>query len=354
MSRVRGGDRDGAGARLAAAVPAPALFLGAGVSMYYGAALAVGLFAVAGAVSVGWARLVVAAAVLLLLARPWSLPWTRRGLVAAAAFGVLLGAMNLLFYVAIDHLPLGAAVAVEFIGPVTVAVVTAGAGTAPWRRIVPPLLAAGGVAAISFGEIDWSALEAGSGVGVLFALAAGAAWAGYMVLGRRIAARASAQHAGSGDGADGDGADGDGADGGGVGAVAAAGAVVEVAAAEAAGRSRPTPGPLRTGMASLALGMTTAAILYAVVGAPGAGPLIGSWSALGLVVGVAVLSSVVPYALDQVSMQRLSTSQFALLNALLPATATLVGFVSLRQVPAAAELVGVAAISAAVALATRR
>lgn len=353
MSRVRGGDRDGAGARLAAAVPAPALFLGAGVSMYYGAALAVGLFAVAGAVSVGWARLVVAAAVLLLLARPWSLPWTRRGLVAAAAFGVLLGAMNLLFYVAIDHLPLGAAVAVEFIGPVTVAVVTAGAGTAPWRRIVPPLLAAGGVAAISFGEIDWSALEAGSGVGVLFALAAGAAWAGYMVLGRRIAARASAQHAGSGDGAD-----GDGADGGGVGAAAAAGAVVEVAAAaadaEAAGRSRPTPGPLRTGMASLALGMTTAAILYAVVGAPGAGPLIGSWSALGLVVGVAVLSSVVPYALDQVSMQRLSTSQFALLNALLPATATLVGFVSLRQVPAAAELVGVAAISAAVALATRR
>ncbi|OJX95965.1 MAG: hypothetical protein BGO96_06560 [Micrococcales bacterium 73-15] len=354
---MRGGDRDGAGARLAAAVPAPALFLGAGVSMYYGAALAVGLFAVAGAVSVGWARLVVAAAVLLLLARPWSLPWTRRGLVAAAAFGVLLGAMNLLFYVAIDHLPLGAAVAVEFIGPVTVAVVTAGAGTAPWRRIVPPLLAAGGVAAISFGEIDWSALEAGSGVGVLFALAAGAAWAGYMVLGRRIAARASAQHAGSGDGADGD---GDGADGGGVAAagavveVAAAEAVVEVAAAEAAGRSRPTPGPLRTGMASLALGMTTAAILYAVVGAPGAGPLIGSWSALGLVVGVAVLSSVVPYALDQVSMQRLSTSQFALLNALLPATATLVGFVSLRQVPAAAELVGVAAISAAVALATRR
>ncbi|WP_376783516.1 EamA family transporter, partial [Miniimonas arenae] len=170
-------------------VPAPALFLGAGVSMYYGAALAVGLFATASAVSVGWARLVVAAVVLVALARPWQLTWTRRSLGVAALFGILLGGMNLLFYVAIDHLPLGAAVAIEFTGPVAVAVAS---DRSPWsaRRLLAPLLAAGGVAVISLGEVDWAHLGSGSAVGVLFALAAGAAWAGYMVVGRRIAARA--------------------------------------------------------------------------------------------------------------------------------------------------------------------
>lgn len=330
-------------------VPAPALFLGAGVSMYYGAALAVGLFATASAVSVGWARLVVAAVVLVPLARPWQLTWTRRSLGVAALFGILLGGMNLLFYVAIDHLPLGAAVAIEFTGPVAVAVASDGG---PWsaRRLLAPLLAAGGVAVISLGEVDWAHLGSGSAVGVLFALAAGAAWAGYMVVGRRIAARAGevasvepdtgaavghdvadggapvGDHTGDGDGDTG-------------GAVRARG-------------GQPV-GALRRGMASLALGMVTAAVGYAVVGLPDAAPLVADAHTVALVLGVAVLSSVVPYALDQVAMKRLSTSVFALLNALLPATATLVGFLSLRQLPSVGELLGVVAISAAVALATR-
>lgn len=318
-------------------VPAPALFLGSGVTMYYGAALAVGLFAIAPALSVGWARLVVAAVVLLALARPWRLAWTRGTLGAAAVFGLLLGAMNLLFYVAIDHLPLGAAVAIEFTGPVAVAVVTAGGGWG-WRRLGAPVLAAFGVLAIGSGEVDWSDLGAGSAVGVLFALAAGAAWAGYMVVGRRIAQRAA----------------------GGPAAARVSGGEVADASRTAVGGSggRPDggarPGALRSGMASLALGMTTAALAYAVVGAPVAGALVGEVRTAVVVLLVAVLSSVVPYALDQVAMRRLSTSAFALLNALLPATATLVGFVSLRQLPSVGELVGVAAISVAVALATRR
>lgn len=339
-------------------VPAPALFLGAGVSMYYGAALAVGLFATASAVSVGWARLVVAAVVLVALARPWQLTWTRRSLGVAALFGILLGGMNLLFYVAIDHLPLGAAVAIEFTGPVAVAVAS---DRSPWsaRRLLAPLLAAGGVAVISLGEVDWAHLGSGSAVGVLFALAAGAAWAGYMVVGRRIAARAGevasvepdtgavvghdvadgGAPVGDGDTGDGDHAgygDGDGDTGGAVRA-----------------RGGQPVGALRRGMASLALGMVTAAVGYAVVGLPDAAPLVTDAHTVALVLGVAVLSSVVPYALDQVAMKRLSTSVFALLNALLPATATLVGFLSLRQLPSVGELLGVVAISAAVALATR-
>lgn len=312
MTRAR------AGAGVPAAVPAPVIFLGAGVSMYLGAALAVGLFERAGAVSVGWARLVVAALVLAVLVRPWQLAWTWRSLRAAAVFGLMLGAMNLLFYVAIDHLPLGAAVAIEFTGPVAVAVVTARGGW-DWRRIVAPLLAASGVAAIGLGEVDWAGAGPVSWVGVAFALAAGAAWAGYMVLGRRIAAGGSEP--------DPDAGDDDGAS-----------AAV----------------PLRRGMASLALGMATAGLAYAVVGAPGAGPLVADVGTIGFVVLVAVLSSVVPYALDQVAMRRLSTATFALLNALLPATATIVGFLSLRQVPSGWELGGVVAISVAVALATRR
>lgn len=330
-------------------VPAPALFLGAGVSMYYGAALAVGLFATASAVSVGWARLVVAAVVLVALARPWQLTWTRRSLGVAALFGILLGGMNLLFYVAIDHLPLGAAVAIEFTGPVAVAVAS---DRSPWsaRRLLAPLLAAGGVAVISLGEVDWAHLGSGSAVGVLFALAAGAAWAGYMVVGRRIAARAGEvasvepdtgavvgfDVADGGAPVGGHTGDGDGDTGG---AVRARG-------------GRPV-GALRRGMASLALGMVTAAVGYAVVGLPDAAPLVADARTVALVLGVAVLSSVVPYALDQVAMKRLSTSVFALLNALLPATATLVGFLSLRQLPSVGELLGVVAISAAVALATR-
>ncbi|TNU73137.1 EamA family transporter [Miniimonas arenae] len=321
--------------------------------MYYGAALAVGLFATASAVSVGWARLVVAAVVLVALARPWQLTWTRRSLGVAALFGILLGGMNLLFYVAIDHLPLGAAVAIEFTGPVAVAVAS---DRSPWsaQRLLAPLLAAGGVAVISLGEVDWAHLGSGSAVGVLFALAAGAAWAGYMVVGRRIAARAGevasvepdtgavvgldvadggapvGDHTGDGDHA------GDRETGG-----------------EVRARGGRPVGALRRGMASLALGMVTAAVGYAVVGLPDAAPLVTDAHTVALVLGVAVLSSVVPYALDQVAMKRLSTSVFALLNALLPATATLVGFLSLRQLPSVGELLGVVAISAAVALATR-
>lgn len=284
-------------------VPAPALFLGAGVSMYYGAALAVALFAVAPAMSVGWARLVVAAVVLLVWARPWRRRWSARALGGAALFGLFLGGMNLLFYLAIDRIPLGAAVAVEFTGPVAVAVLADRTGWG-WRRAVAAVLAAGGVAAISAGEVAWSDVGSGGGAGVLLALAAGAAWAGYMVLGRRIAAAA---HLGS-----------------------------------------------NAGLPSLAIGMTTAALAYAVVGVPGSGGLVASWGSVALVAGVAVLSSVVPYALDQVAMRRLSTSAFALLNALLPATAVAVGALALRQIPSPGELAGVGAISVAVALASRR
>lgn len=273
--------------------PAPAIFLASGLSLYLGSALAVGLFAVASATEVGWARMAVAAVVLLLIVRPWRLTWTVPELIGSAVFGLVLGGMNLLFYVAIDYLPLGVAVAIEFTGPVVVAAW----GSRSRRSVFGLVLAVLGVAAISLTGVDWSG-DAIAAIGLLAALAAGAAWAVYMVLGRRIASQ-------------------------------------------------------RDGIASLSIGMTAAALGYAPIGVGGVSGMTASWPLILAVIGVGILSSVLPYTLDQVALTRLSASTFALLTALLPATATLIGLVVLGQLPSLGELAGLVAISVAVALATR-
>ncbi|NCD20528.1 MAG: hypothetical protein EOL89_11245, partial [Actinobacteria bacterium] len=95
------------------------LFILGAVTQYVGAALAVGLFETMPAPTVAWWRIAIAAVVLLAWRRPWRrLPRETWG--AAALFGVVLAAMNVAFYIAIDHIPLGTAVSIEFVGPVTV------------------------------------------------------------------------------------------------------------------------------------------------------------------------------------------------------------------------------------------
>lgn len=281
-------------------MPAPALFVTSGIAQYSGAALAVGLFALAPPHTVGWARALVSAVVLLVLIRPWRTPWTRTTLRQTGIFGVVLVVMNMLFYIAIHYLPLGAAVAIEFAGPVLVAAW----GSRHLRGRIAVLLAAAGVAAISLVGLRWDEVgEAGIGpmlLGLGCAVGAGATWAGYMVLAGRIAA-------------------------------------------------------VRDGQASLAVGTSIAVVVLAPVAAPWAAPLVTSGGGIWLaVLGVGVLSSVIPYVLDQVAIVRLGTSAFALLNALLPATATVVGLVALQQRPTVGEVVGLVAISVAVALASRK
>ena len=284
--------RGGAPGQRAAAVPAPALFMISGVSQYLGAALAVGLFSAMPATTVAWWRVLVAAVLLVLWRRPWRRRWTVRTAAASVLFGVVLAGMNLLFYVAIDHLPLGTAVSLEYLGPVAVAAV-AGRGPRVRVAIVIALL---GVLSISGLGLDWS--DPGTGVGVAAALAAGAAWSVYIVLGRRIAAG-------------------------------------------------------RSGLDSLAVAMAAGALVFAPVAAGSAGEALASPSLLLAVVGVGVLSSFLPYAVDQVALTRLSAPTFALLTALLPATSLLVGLVVLGQVPTLGEALGLVLISVAVALATR-
>src|SRR5687767_1696952 len=109
-------------ARLMGAIPPPALVLLGIVSVQIGAAFAKQLFTIAGAAGTVTLRLVFAAAVLLAIWRP-ALRMDRRTLLVVASFGAVLAAMNLSFYQAIDHIPLGAAVTIEFLGPLAVAVV---------------------------------------------------------------------------------------------------------------------------------------------------------------------------------------------------------------------------------------
>jgi inner membrane transporter RhtA len=264
------------------------LFVVGGVSMYVGAALAVGLFDQLSPTAVAVLRLVGAAVVLITWRRPGWTAWRGRRLVAATAFGVATALMNVAFYEAIARLPLGTAVAIEFCGPVAVAAV---ASRRP-RDVAAVVLAAAGVLLIA--DVRWS----GSPTGVLWAFAAATLWASYIVLGKRVAD--------AGNGVD-----------------------------------------------DLAVGFVMAAVLLSPLllldGPSGLAPLADP-TVLLLALGLGVLSSVVPYVLDQVVLRRVGQARFAVLLALLPATATVVGVVSLAQVPGVLEAVGIATVVAAVAL----
>ena len=265
---------------------APALMLAGGTSMYLGAAIAIDLFDAVSPAGVAWLRIAGAALVLLIVVRPGRAAWQWSRLRLAGVFGLMTAAMNIAFYLALDHLPLGTTVALEFLGPIAVA--AAGSRT---RRDVAALFAAViGVALIV--DVHWS----GSVLGVVLALVAAACWAGYILLGRRVAVR---------------------------------GAGIE--------------------------DLTTGFVVAAIVTSPLAltvGPAVKAgenvWWLILLALGLGVLSTAVPYALDQVVLRSVGPARFAVLLALLPVTAAVVGFIALRQVPALTELLGILAVAGAI------
>ncbi|MGO3796502.1 MAG: EamA family transporter [Pauljensenia sp.] len=279
-------------ARLAERVPAQLFIVASALVQYIGAAIAVGLFAVIEPASVAWWRVTVAAVVLLVWRRPWraSLGWG--DLWRSAVFGLVLTGMNITFYEAIARIPLGVAVSLEFLGPVSAAVLR-GRGVAP--RVAAGL-ALGGVVAI--GGLGLDVRASGVGAGIAWILLAAALWAAYIVLGQRIASR-------------------------------------------------------RSGITNLALGCAVGGLVFAPVLAPGGSAVFSSWHLTAAVVGVGVLSTVLPYSFEALAMSRLSAATFALFTALLPATSALVGAVMLRQVPGMWELAGLVLISVAVWVASR-
>jgi inner membrane transporter RhtA len=265
------------------------LLLGALVAQEFGAAVAAGLFPRAGAAGVVTLRLIFAAAVLGLVCRPRLRGYDRADWAVVAAFGVALAGMNIFFYQAIARIPLGAAVALEVLGPLVLSVVTSRRASS-WLWGV---LALGGV--VLLGRDGFDRL-APAGVG--FALAAAAPWAAYILLSARTGSRFPK------------------ADG-------------------------------------LALAMAFAAVLSLPAGVVDAGSRLLDPGVLGLGAVVAVLSSVLPYTLELQALRRLPPAAFAVLTSLAPAIAAAAGYLVLGQTLTGADVGAIALVVTASAGAVR-
>lgn len=159
------------------AIPPEALFVVSAVSQYVGASIAVGLFERVEPATVAWFRVVGAAIALLVFSRGVGQNWDRRSLAGVAVFGVATAAMNLFFYLAINHIDLGKGVAIEFIGPIAVAAVL----TRTMRNAAALVLTMAGVVTLGGVEIGENT------IGVVYILIASALWAAYILFGSRVA-----------------------------------------------------------------------------------------------------------------------------------------------------------------------
>lgn len=260
--------------------PSAGLVVGAIASVQLGAAIATKLFAEVGPAGAVLLRLLAAAIVLVALWRPRVGARSARELRLACGFGLVLAGMNLAFYEALERIPLGIAVAVEFVGPLGVAV----AGSRRRLDVLWIVLACAGIIALARGRAQ--GLDT---VGLLFALAAGCLWAAYIHVNARL-------------------------------------------------------GRAFEGSTGLALAMVVAALAALPFGlAAGGGALLSPRSLL-LGGAVGVLSSAIPYSLELEALRRIAPALFGVLMSLEPAVAALFGFVLLGQSLDARALAGIALV----------
>ena len=270
-------------------LPPHAYFVGSAVFHYLGPAFAVLLFARVDVLGVAWLWIAAAAVVFAAWRRPWR-AWARldaRGRRLLAAWGAVLAVMNACFYLAIDRLPLATVAAIEFLPVIALAALGARRG----RNAAALLLAAAGVYLLTDVRLE------GEPLGVALAFANALLFAAYIVLGHRVARGTSV-----------------------------------------------------SGVDGLALSMLVALVVVTPLGGWEAASAFTDPLVLLAGIGVGISSSVIPYVCDQLAMARLPRATYALLVALLPATATVIGVVVLAQVPSAAEALGVALVVGAVAL----
>ena len=149
-------------------------------SIQFGAALSSSAIATFGPVGATWLRLAFAAIILAIAVRPRMSSYSRAQWTSALVLGTTTALMTMSFFSAIERIPLGLAVAIDFLGPLTVATIGYGFG----RRLVWPLVAALGVLALAHDGEGW----VGDALGVLFAFGAGTGWAIYIVLTKKIGA----------------------------------------------------------------------------------------------------------------------------------------------------------------------
>jgi inner membrane transporter RhtA len=256
---------------------------------YLGPSFAVLLFARVDVLAVAWMRIAAAAAVFAIWRRPWRALCgvSRTGRRLVVALGVVLAVMNCCFYIAIDQLPLATVAAIEFIGPVLLALL----GVRSLRNVSAVASASGGVYLLTHVRI------VGAPVGVAFAFANAALFTAYIVLAHRVS------------------------------------------------RQR-----MVSGVDGLAAAMLVAFVVVLPIGTGSAIRAATDPVALAAGIGVGVASSVVPYVLDQLAMARLARATYALLVALLPALAAVIGAVVLTQLPSLLDVGGISLVMAAVAL----
>lgn len=251
------------------------------LSFQCGAALAKQLFPLVGAQGTTAMRLGLGALILWLVRRPWRRLAGRKGWAPLWGYGLTIGLMNLCFYMALRTIPLGIAVAVEFIGPLAIALFAS-------RRALDFLWVGLVVAGLGL-LLPWRAqTQALDPVGLLYVMGAAAGWAAYILLGRR------------------------------------AGAVF--------------------GGDAVALGTAIGALVAVPVGVMHAGAALFSPAALPYALGVAVLSSALPYSLEMYALTRLPARTVGILVSVEPALGALLGVALLNEHLSALQWMAIAAI----------
>ncbi|MDX1536605.1 DMT family transporter [Arsukibacterium sp.] len=239
------------------------------ITIQSGASLAKQLFPLIGPDGTTALRLGFSAIVLWLVFRPWRALPKGRDWQAIIVYGLCLGGMNILFYLAIARIPLGIGVALEFTGPLAVALLAS-------RRKRDLFWVGCAVAGILLLLPDMRGAEALDPLGVMLALAAGACWAGYILFGKKTGSQAS-------------------------------------------------------GGITVALGMTVAALVLVPAGAITQGMALLSWQVLPLGLLVGILSSAVPYSLEMVALRHMTSQNFSVFMSMEPAIAALAGLLFLAE-----------------------
>lgn len=258
-----------------------ALLIVSMLSVQAGAAFAKGMFGAVGPLGTVALRVGLAAIMLCALLRPWRVRRSAQGWRLVILYGLVLGAMNALFYTALQTVPLGIAVALEFTGPLAVAIFASRRGT---DFLWIALAVAGLLALLPVGDTAANL----DPVGVAFALAAGVCWGLYIILGQK----AGAEH----------------------------------------------------GVETAAVGMTVAAVIVVPLGVADAGATLFSLHLLPTAIMVAVLSSALPYTLEMYALRRLPAKTFGTLMSVEPAIGALAGLLLLGEQLTARQWLGIAAI----------
>jgi inner membrane transporter RhtA len=258
-------------------IPPEILFLLSAISQYTGAVIAKRLFDEVAPGTVVLFRVLSAAIALCLFSRAWTRRWTREDLQAAALFGLATATMNLCFYLALNRLDLGVGVAIEFIGPIAVAALR----TRTQRNGIALVSATVGVLVLAGLEF-----AGGDPLGLMFMLGASACWAGYIVLGSRVARK-------------------------------------------------------NEGLSGLGVGLLIGTAVTIPLGVGDVGTVVSSPRLLILCCCVGMFSTAIGYGIDQFVLQRMSTRRFAVMTALLPVTAVVAGLVFLGEQLGPIDLVGI-------------